>query len=55
MEKEITAFISYLHDIKKTSDNTEMSYRRDLEKMYHFMLQKGISGVTAITSEDPLT
>lgn len=52
MEKEITAFISYLHDIKKTSDNTEMSYRRDLEKMYHFMLQKGISGVTAMTSED---
>lgn len=52
MEKEITAFISYLHDIKKTSDNTEMSYRRDLEKMYHFMLQKGISGVTAITAED---
>lgn len=52
MEKEITAFISYLHDIKKTSDNTEMSYRRDLEKMYHFMLQKGISSVTAMTSED---
>ncbi|MBD5522279.1 MAG: site-specific tyrosine recombinase XerD [Lachnospiraceae bacterium] len=52
MEKEITAFISYLHDIKKTSDNTEMSYRRDLEKMYHFMLQKGISGVTAMTEED---
>ncbi len=52
MEKEITAFISYLHDIKKTSDNTEMSYRRDLEKMYHFMLQKGISGVVAITPED---
>ena len=52
MEKEITAFISYLHDIKKTSDNTEMSYRRDLEKMYHFMLQKGISNVAAITPED---
>lgn len=33
MEKEIEAFISYLHNIKKTSENTEMSYRRDLTKM----------------------
>lgn len=33
MEREIDAFISYLHNIKKTSPNTEMSYRRDLTKM----------------------
>lgn len=33
MEQEIEAFISYLHNIKKTSPNTEMSYRRDLTKM----------------------
>lgn len=33
MEREIEAFISYLHNIKKTSSNTEMSYRRDLTKM----------------------
>lgn len=33
MEREIEAFISYLHNIKKTSPNTEMSYRRDLTKM----------------------
>lgn len=52
MEKEITAFISYLHDIKKTSDNTEMSYRRDLEKLQCYMAQKGILNVTAITSDD---
>ncbi|MCH5251040.1 MAG: site-specific tyrosine recombinase XerD [Lachnospiraceae bacterium] len=52
MEKEITAFISYMHDIKKTSDNTEMSYKRDLEKLKHFMAGKGISNVASITSED---
>ena len=52
MEKEITAFISYLHDIKKTSDNTEMSYRRDLEKLQHFMAKKGILGVSSITAND---
>ena len=33
MEREIEAFISYLHNIKKTSSNTEMSYRRDLTKL----------------------
>lgn len=52
MEKEITAFISYLHDIKKTSDNTMMSYKRDLEKLQHFMAQKSISGVEVITAQD---
>lgn len=33
MEREIESFISYLHNIKKSSPNTEMSYRRDLTKM----------------------
>lgn len=51
MEKEITAFISYLHNIKKTSNNTEMSYKRDLEKMEHFMVQKGIQNVEDVTEE----
>ena len=51
MEKEITAFISYLHNIKKTSNNTEMSYKRDLEKMQHFMVQKGIRNVEDVTEE----
>ena len=51
MQKEITAFISYLHNIKKTSNNTEMSYKRDLEKMEHFMVQKGIQNVDDVTEE----
>lgn len=52
MEKEITAFISYLHNVKKTSNNTELSYKRDLEKLQHFMAEKGIRSVTAVTAED---
>lgn len=52
MEKEITSFISYLHNVKKTSNNTELSYKRDLEKLQHFMAEKGIRSVTAVTAED---
>lgn len=52
MQKEITTFISYLHNIKKTSNNTEMSYKRDLEKMEHFMMQKGIRDVEDVTEEE---
>ena len=51
MEKEITAFISYLHNVKKTSNNTEMSYKRDLEKMQNFISQEGISQVGDVTAE----
>lgn len=52
MEKEIYAFISYLHNVKKTSENTEMSYRRDLEKVKHFMCEQGITEVGKISSAD---
>ena len=33
MEQQIEAFINYLHNVKKTSKNTELSYRRDLKKV----------------------
>lgn len=52
MEKEITAFIFYLHNVKKTSNNTELSYKRDLEKLQHFMYEKGIKDVKAVTEQD---
>lgn len=54
MDKAIDAFISYLHNIKRTSDNTEMSYRRDLNKMKKFMETQGIADVAEIRSEDLL-
>lgn len=37
MEQEIKGFVSYLHDVKKTSQNTELSYQRDLMKMMRFL------------------
>ena len=32
MEEQIQAFIAYLHNVKRTSRNTELSYQRDLKK-----------------------
>jgi integrase/recombinase XerD len=49
MEQVINSFISYLHNVKKTSENTAMSYRRDLNKVNHYMLGQGIDDVTQIT------
>ena len=42
MESAIQNFISYLHNTKKTSGNTEVSYERDLKKMAHYF-EEGIS------------
>ena len=52
MEKEITTFITYLHNVKGTSKNTEMSYKRDLDKVCHFMAERGICEVSAVSSQD---
>lgn len=50
MEKEIAAFVEYLHNVKKMSLNTEMSYKRDLAKFCGFMSDQGISEVSAVTA-----
>ena len=52
MGNHIDAFILYLHNMKNTSDNTEMSYRRDLFKVQVFMENRGISDVKNITADD---
>lgn len=52
MEKEIKAFIAYLHNVKNTSANTEMSYKRDLEKVQHFMANRGVHETAAISEPD---
>jgi integrase/recombinase XerD len=52
MEKEISAFVTYLHNIKHTSNNTELSYKRDLAKVEHFMASRGITEVDSITKQD---
>lgn len=50
MDTEINAFIIYLHNVKKTSENTELSYRRDLMKVRNYMEEQGIADVAKITS-----
>ena len=50
MDKEINAFIVYLHNVKRTSENTELSYRRDLMKVRNYMEEQGIEDVKKITS-----
>lgn len=52
MEKYIASFITNLHNVKKTSLNTEMSYRRDLEKVSRFLAARGVLDVTAIKEKD---
>lgn len=50
MEKEVGSFIAYLHNIKRTSANTEMSYQRDLLKLCDYMISgKHITDVTEIS------
>ena len=51
IQTAIDAFVIYLHDIKKTSRNTELSYQRDLNKMCRFLGNKGISKVAQIDEE----
>ena len=52
MEKEINTFITYLHNVKGTSANTEMSYKRDLEKVQHFMELRGIHETSEVSGQD---
>lgn len=52
MDKAIESFILYLHNVKKTSDNTEMSYRRDLEKVKGFMEQRRIRKIEEVSVAD---
>ena len=50
MERVINAFIDYMHNVKQTSENTEMSYRRDLMKVAGYMEEQGIMDVKKINA-----
>lgn len=52
MEQEIREFIDYLHNTKKTSQNTEVSYQRDLTKMAVYLQTKGIDAVEEVREFD---
>lgn len=48
MEQAIEGFITYLHNVKKKSLNTELSYRRDLSKMKDYFLSNGVEELSGI-------
>ena len=52
MERVVEEFIDYLHNTKKTSANTEVSYRRDLKKVVEYFQKRGVSDVAEITALD---
>ena len=49
MEQEIKGFVAYLHNVKKTSQNTELSYQRDLVKMMRFLQGQKVESVSEVT------
>lgn len=51
MQKQIDSFITYLHNVKKTSNNTELSYKRDLTKVERYLSARNITDVTEISAD----
>ncbi|MBC5658998.1 site-specific tyrosine recombinase XerD [Anaerosacchariphilus sp. NSJ-68] len=49
MEQEIKGFVSYLHNVKRTSRNTELSYQRDLMKMMRFLHRQQVEKAEEVT------
>ena len=51
IRQSIEEFVLYLHDVKKTSRNTEMSYQRDLNKMCNFLEEREIKEVSQLEKD----
>ncbi len=49
MRRQIDEFTDYLRNVKKTSENTLISYKRDLLRMAEFMGENGISEASDVT------
>lgn len=52
MEQQVALFIEYIHDKKKTSLNTEMSYKRDLLKVVDYLKKNGIKKWDDVSFDD---
>lgn len=50
MDQVIDLFITYLHNEKDKSENTQLSYRRDLNKLHKFLEQREINRVEDVDS-----
>lgn len=51
MEQAIDQFVAYLHNIKETSANTELSYRRDLKKVIVFLHARNLTEWVDVSEE----
>lgn len=49
MTKEIQDFIRYMQNVKKVTDNTAISYERDLRKMEQYFMGQAVTEVTQVT------
>ncbi|MBR2562809.1 MAG: tyrosine recombinase [Eubacterium sp.] len=52
MINAIQDFIIYLHDVKKTSYNTEISYKRDLKKAADYFAGQKVGDLSAVTTKN---
>lgn len=52
MEKLIEDFLEYLHNVKNTSNNTILSYKRDLLKWADYMGSLGIDRIEAVRENE---
>ncbi|MCI8299737.1 MAG: site-specific tyrosine recombinase XerD [Lachnospiraceae bacterium] len=49
MTDEIQRFIQYMKEVRRTSENTAVSYERDLKKMDQYFAEQGVQNVEQIT------
>ena len=52
MEKVIENFIAYMREAKKASQNTEISYERDLKKLARYLRNQKIMDFSEVTKTD---
>jgi len=51
MEKTLKGFITYLHNVKKKSENTILSYNRDLTKFLNFLKANRITSLDKVEED----
>ena len=49
MELEIQQFILYLENVKKTAENTRVSYESDLHKLKRFLNRQSVTDIASVT------
>lgn len=50
MEQKLSEFITYLREVKRTSENTVVSYQRDLRNLLQFLGAEGVDSVSQVTA-----